>query len=655
MINSNAYRADIDGLRALAVIAVILFHAEISLGPVEFRGGFLGVDVFFVISGFLITSTLRREFMETGRVSISHFYERRVRRIAPAMVLVFLLSFLAAQFILLPHELGRFSQSLLAAIAFVANVFFWLKNGYFSPAADQQPLLHMWSLAVEEQYYLLFPLAFWALVRWSDWRIATFAIAATAVFSAILHMWGSLIMQSASFYLTPFRVWELLAGAILAMSVERIAGPKPGIATLLGVLGSALILSPMILYDPFDSTSVFPVTLATVIGSCLIIAAGPHGLISVALSWKPFVGIGLMSFSLYLVHQPLFAFARVRTIEEPSQLLMLGLALICFPLAYLSWRFVEVPFRQRQWIGNKIFYLALSTSIALLVATSIGSMTGRFSQRWSLEAIEIAESVNAPTNGLSATCDGIVLSADCVTGDAPRTLLWGDSFAMHLAPGLVARGISFRQVTKRACAPSTLEETRAGDTLPLTQTRISCEKFNANVLALAAAEAAAGRLDSVIISSRDYGLRSGSLRLTPSERNLSPERVGVELDVILSQLRAMGLSVGVVSAPPPADFDPGDCYLRRVAYNDHSSDCTFAFPPEHAVYPLLHVSLQNQGSFLDVSKVICANGLCSATQNDRLIYRDNGHLTPGGAEFVMQSEPAQSFLERLGLFEEFPK
>ena len=423
MSQSIKYRPDIDGLRAVAVVSVILFHAEIALGPISVRGGFLGVDVFFVISGFLITSLLCRELKETGQISIVRFYGRRMRRIAPALIFTCIATSVAAQFVLLPHELERFNLSLLATLGFVANIFFWSEIGYFSAAADQQPLLHMWSLAVEEQYYVVFPLALWACVRWLGWRATVILIAGCVLGSAALHAWGAVAMSSASFYLTPFRVWELLAGALLATAGSRWAILVPAVRTGLGVIGAGLVVVPMVSFDPLAAPSVFPVTLAAVVGTCMIILAGPQSAVGKLLSLRPVVGIGLISFSLYLVHQPILAFARVRSLEHPSEMLMTSLALLCLPLAYLSWRFVETPFRRRERVGPRVFYGSVISSSLAIVAVCLGAIQAGTGNKWSPDALAIAAIVNAPTNGLSAACHGDFTSPECATDDVSRSVL----------------------------------------------------------------------------------------------------------------------------------------------------------------------------------------------------------------------------------------
>lgn len=655
MSHSITYRADIDGLRALAVIAVVVYHAEIVLGPVAFSGGFLGVDVFFVISGFLIASLLCRELRDTGRVSIAQFYDRRLRRIAPALILTCLVTIFAAQLILLPHELERFNLSLLATLGFVANIFFWSEIGYFSAAADQQPFLHMWSLAVEEQYYVVFPLALWVSVRWLGWRNTIVLISIFLLVSATLHAWGAVAMRSASFYLTPFRVWELLAGALIAIAGTRWAILVPAVRSVFGVVGAGLVLVPMVTFDPLAATSVFPVTLAAVAGTCMIILAGPLSVVGKLLSLRPMVDVGLISYSLYLVHQPILAFARVRSLEHPSETLMMVLALLCLPLAYLSWRFVETPFRRSNRVGLRFFYGSLTTAGLMIVAVGLGAIQAGIGQRWHPDTLAIAETVNAPTNGLSTVCHGDLTSPDCATDDAPRTVLWGDSYIMHLVPGLVAQGVSFRQLTRRSCRPSALEEIRSLEASALTAAERRCETFNADVIALIAKEATEGRLDHVLLASRDYGLRAGSLRKIPTEENWSPELIAEELGFILTQLKRVGVSVGLVSAPAPAPFDPGQCHLRSVAYEDGSSDCTWAFPEAHGAYPLAEIAERHGAHFLDLSDILCPAGLCAAAQNDLLIYRDNGHLTPRGAEYVFQSDTARRFLSNLMVGEGVPQ
>ncbi|WP_075292742.1 acyltransferase family protein [Pararhizobium arenae] len=331
------YRREIDGLRAVAVVPVILFHAGLS----SFSGGFIGVDIFFVISGYLITSIIISE-QEKGGFSILRFYERRARRIVPVLSFVLLCCLPFAWAWMLPAQMEDFGASLIAVSLFASNVLFWQEAGYFAPSAELQPLLHTWSLAVEEQYYVVFPLAVMLLWRFGR-PVVIAAIAITALLSLALAQYGSANFATANFYLPTSRAWELLAGSLCAFLVS---GGYARNSNLLSALGLVLIGVGIFVYDAATPYPSF-YTAVPVVGTVLIVLYGWQGTWTAALlSTRPFVGIGLISYSLYLWHQPLFAFARIRLLTEPSHTVLIALAALTFPLAYLSWRYVEGPFRK---------------------------------------------------------------------------------------------------------------------------------------------------------------------------------------------------------------------------------------------------------------------------------------------------------------------
>ena len=336
--SSMQYRREIDGLRAVAVLPVILFHAGFRI----FSGGFVGVDVFFVISGYLITGIIISE-LEQGRFSILRFYERRARRILPALFFMMLCCIPFAWMWMSPWKFKEFAQSLIAVSVFVSNIFFWRESGYFAAVAEEKPLLHTWSLAVEEQYYVLFPI--FLILLWRFGRNPVFySVVAIAVISLLLSEWGSQNKPTANFYLAPTRAWELLAGSICAFFQF---GREQRSNNLLSAFGLALILFAIFYYDentPFPSVY----ALAPVVGTALIIMFGAKSTWAAKLlSMRGFVGIGLISYSAYLWHQPLFAFVRIRSIYEPEQWLMLIASVASLALAYFSWRFVEQPFRAK--------------------------------------------------------------------------------------------------------------------------------------------------------------------------------------------------------------------------------------------------------------------------------------------------------------------
>ena len=349
------YRREIDGLRAIAVLPVILFHAGFEV----FGGGFVGVDVFFVISGYLITGIILED-LKHGRFTIAGFYERRARRILPALFFVMLCCVPLAWVLMLPSQFEDFSKSLIAVSLFGSNILFGGQDGYFGPTAETQPLLHTWSLAVEEQYYIVFPLLLMALWRYRRNRILT-VIVALAILSLIVAELGWRYNPKANFYFTPSRIWELLAGALCAFAPR----PRPGVkGNLLSLLGLGMIVASILTFDeslPFPSLY----TLAPVAGCALIILfAAPQTWTARLLSIKPFVGIGLISYSAYLWHQPMFVFARLSSVEGPSQAVLLALAATSLGLAYLSWRFVEQPFRRGPVFGFGQRRFVFSASVA---------------------------------------------------------------------------------------------------------------------------------------------------------------------------------------------------------------------------------------------------------------------------------------------------
>ena len=336
------YRAEIDGLRALAVLPVIFFHA----GFEGFSGGFVGVDVFFVISGYLITTIIISELAE-GKFSIANFYERRARRILPALFFVMAVCLPFAWLLLTPSDLKDFGQSLVAVSTFSSNILFWRQSGYFSTAAELKPLLHTWSLAVEEQYYIIFPVFLMLIWHWGL-RIVLLLLVLVFGLSLGIAQWGAQNYPAAAFYLLPTRGWELSCGVFAAI---YLFGSNKEISYLpnnfLSLLGLGMIWFAIVKFDestPFPSLYALVPTVGT---SLVILFAAPNTLVNRLLRWRPFVAIGLISYSAYLWHQPVLAFARHHVGDQQSDVFLIGLCTLSFLLAWFSWRFVEAPFRNR--------------------------------------------------------------------------------------------------------------------------------------------------------------------------------------------------------------------------------------------------------------------------------------------------------------------
>lgn len=358
------YRPEIDGLRALAVLPVILCHTGIH----AFQGGFVGVDIFFVISGFLITSILLGEQTAKG-ISIVRFYERRARRIMPALFVTMAVCAMLAWHSLLPDELQNFGQSLVATSVFANNILLNMTAGYWSLASEFKPLLHTWSLGVEEQFYVVFPLALMA-ARKLTLRQVFWILASAAVFSFALAVWHVEHKPNAAFYLLHTRAWELLAGAMMAVAVkegwvDKLRSALPG--GWPAGLGVAMVVVSWALFDA-QTPSPGPWLLLPVFGTCLVVMfTTPNTFAHALLSQRHVVLVGLISYSAYLWHQPMFAFARILTKEQPSDGAMLALAGATLPLAYVSWRWVEKPFRQPGVVDRRsVFALSAIGSAAFI-------------------------------------------------------------------------------------------------------------------------------------------------------------------------------------------------------------------------------------------------------------------------------------------------
>ena len=367
------YRRDIDGLRAIAILPVIFFHAGFS----KFHYGYLGVDIFFVISGFLITSFIVYD-LKQEKFNVLNFFDRRARRILPGLVLIMLTSIPFAMIYMQPDDLENFGQSLFATSVFSNNILLYLTSGYWDIASEFKPLLHTWSLSVEEQYYLIFP--FLMLLIWKLnsllWMVFIFIILGIASFYYYYSgSFGNELIESRASFLFLFgRAWQILLGAIGALivykTIHEIVTLRKFYKEFICLLGIFLIFLSMFSYLIFDINQIYLPLLAS-LGSFLLLIFSSQSLTSTALlRSKLFVWIGLISYSLYLWHQPLFAFARIRSFDEPSFILMILLILFLVPLAYLSYK-LERFFKNPARVNNKIFYSSLLASLTIICSAGL--------------------------------------------------------------------------------------------------------------------------------------------------------------------------------------------------------------------------------------------------------------------------------------------
>jgi peptidoglycan/LPS O-acetylase OafA/YrhL len=624
------YRHEIDGLRAIAVITVIFFHAGFD----AFGGGFVGVDMFFVISGYLITSIILTE-LQQDKFSIVDFYERRARRILPALFLVMLVCIPFAYFYFLPRDMKDFSKSLIAVSVFASNILFWRESTYFDTAADLKPLLHTWSLAVEEQYYLFFPLFLLLLWRLGKrWIVGALALILVASF--ILAQWAAYAKPAVAFYLLPARGWELLIGALAAFFRSRTDRGEFGkpINQVGGWLGGVLILYAVFTFDKKIPIPGF-YALIPVLGTLLIILfATRQTTIGRFLGNKVLVGIGLISYSAYLWHQPIFAFARHIGIEGRNLYLYGILSAMSLCLAFLSWRFVELPFRDRKrFRPSAIFGLSLFLTVLF---GSLGFVGYRFNEGVSRfggdERYPLLVDRLRFNFGLSKDCDVMVADAEnCRTSSQPEILLWGDSFAMHLASGFLSSNpdVKLIQATVAHCAP--VFGLAYPNAMHGAQNCIDSNDFVYELFRRYPS------IKYVVLGSPGFHIGRESVTTRDGNRVLNENQIYEHFVGTLENIRALGL-IPIVFAPPPiSTSDTGLCLMRAEMIGVDKSKCDFSLMSSKSSQgPTKEVlrRISNNYRVVWLEEVICSIGLCKAAIDDVLLYMDDGHFSHEGSAFL---------------------
>lgn len=612
-VDHSKYRAEIDGLRAVAVLPVILFHAGLEI----FSGGFVGVDVFFVISGFLITQILLKD-LEAGSFSLATFYERRARRILPALFLVMVCCLPFAWLWMLPSQAKDFSQSLVAVGLFSSNFLFWNESGYFETAAEDKPLLHTWSLAVEEQFYLVFPLLLLMLFRRGP-RTTLTCIAVTSILSFVLSEWMQRTDPSGNFFLAPSRAWELLTGSAAAYWAHY-RRPKPNDA--LALLGLLMIACCIVGYDhgtPFPGFYAIP----PVVGAALIVLfSGGPGLVTLLLRQRFLVAIGLISYSAYLWHQPLFAFARLRIQAEPEPMTMLSLSAASLLLAWVSWRWVEQPARRRSALlpgRARVFAFSASATAILLAIGISGHLAEGFEDRFSRVAdgktgfSEMARTLQAGFRDCSSedilsqadTFDGVVRCKQ-TSENVPQVILLGDSHAEHLFLGL-AESMPDKSVAYY------FRDGHLGLSNPL---------FDVITRELLAREKPAE-----ILVGMYYDLR---FREAPDAH--------AELLEVLTALQSAGHKLTLLGDVPAFSVHPERCVFVNES-GKAPRTCTISrqdflaeFEAHEAV--LRDISARLAIPYMTLHEPLCQSGTCGMVSDGAILYSDEHHLNPAGSRLV---------------------
>jgi len=640
--NKLNYRAEIDGLRSVAVIPVILFHA----GFETFSGGFVGVDIFFVISGYLITSIILAE-MDKDKFSLAKFYERRARRILPALFAVMAASIPFAWMWMLPQDLKDFAQSLMAVPVFASNFLFLSESGYFDTQTDLKPLLHTWSLAVEEQYYLLFPLFLMLCWNYGKRRIVITLVFVT-IASLLLAHWGAYNKPSATFYLLPMRIWEILLGSLCAFylaSSVRITAPRSlseigGLAGLICILVSIFVFAE---HTPFPSFYALLPTLGTVL---IILFATEGTLVFKVLGNKVLVGLGLISYSAYLWHQPLFAFAKYRALSAPSPVTMAVLCAFVLPLAYLSWRFIEKPFRTKTTGKRKqIFALSAAVSVLFIAIGITGDRNRGFENRDQIRdlALDIETISDAYCHaGGKKTLDQLSKGEFCIEGgETISVALIGDShagaLARELGKALKKDGIGAWMMSSGWCAPfSGFRMIRHGKDCDRRQS-ISLEKIIAEksiktvILYAEWANYTKGFRDKDTPSLMTYkGLESELL----SE---NPELFSRAFTDTIKSLKAANKNIIIVEPTPEFDVHVLDTIRKAKLFKTELKAPSIKLETYYTrnTEVLESFKLVEGVTFISTTPLFCNDSICSSVTDDGTpLVADTNHLTEFGARLI---------------------
>ena len=626
------YRREIDGLRAVAVIPVVLYHA----GFAGLRGGYLGVDVFFVISGYLITRLIDAE-IERGDFSLSDFYERRVRRILPALYLVVAVSFAFAWLWLFPSEMADFARSLVGVALFGSNVVFNQEIGYFTGDVGSWPLIHTWSLGVEEQFYALFPVLL-LLSRRLDRRWVFGLVAALSAMSFIAALRMSGIDPQSDFYLPQFRAWELGAGALVALGQrDSVALDAPWRSALAG-LGAALLAFALVAAPSDLAPSLW--SLAPVGGAALLIAfARPDNAWGRLLGAKPLVDVGLVSYSAYLWHQPLFAFARFRFNAAPGGAAMALLAAAAFALAYLSWRWVERPFRDRMRFSRAfVFAGALLVGAAILVAGRLVIIDHGLPSR--MPPIVGRDDIGAYRDACLDLDDlrpaSLAANTACRLGHkgaAPDFLLIGDSHAASLADGLdiaaKQAGRSGLVVAANACLPI------MGLRSQFPRSRPACRRLHDSLLDIV------DRLGIklVVMHARWEAMdEKQEIDDEPSVRIASGDDIKQRLIQTVSALASHGAKVVIVTSTPRALFRAPDILARKAWYGlnvEPRLELQQFLNENRTAFGLFaDPALRRSATPIDLYPFFCdgqSDGRCKIAEGPRPYFFDDSHLSRFGA------------------------
>lgn len=619
----NAYRPEIDGLRAIAVIPVLLFH----VGVPSFSGGFIGVDIFFVISGYLITRIIYNE-LEANKFSILRFYQRRIQRIFPALFTVLFVSLIAAAILFMPNGFKSFSKSLAGAALSVSNIIFWRESGYFDDPSNLKPLLHTWSLGIEEQFYFLFPILLLVLHKFAKKYIKALLIVVT-IMSFSLSVWGVRNHPTDAFFLLPYRAWELGLGAVLALNIIPQIKHK-GATEVIAIAGLILATYPIFIYT---SDTPFPgwAALAPTLGATLLIYAGAESKYAVAiLKTRPLVFIGLISYSLYLWHWPIITFTRYYLPYEIGFTEAIELISISLIISYISWRWVEQPFRKSNKRLPTILASGLTISLGTVIVGFAVFINDGFPQRISQQAQEYVAMLDKNQYFKIYNRGGCFLDydqneadyneSDCLgENNYNNILIFGDSFAAHLFPGLQARigNEAVHQYTATSCRPFLTGNKRCDSIY---------NNFFSQILPTANAH-------KIILSAY----------WTPYFESLGKDEFEKRLTDTVIAIKSTGKQV-ILFGQTPIFYKP---VPHTMAIRGSNIITLPANDASDINASLKEVAIKNDIHFIDPAYFACSQQKCIAASNGDPYHWDFGHMTLSGSKFysALILEPSKNNIE----------
>ena len=633
------YRAEIDGLRAIAVIPVILFHAGFEL----FSGGYVGVDIFFVISGYLIT-TILVEDLNNNRFSLVSFYERRSRRILPALYFMIIINLIIGWFILTPYFYRDLFQTTTATSLFASNFLLSMKSGYFARIAELKPFLHTWSLAVEEQYYLLFPLLL--MLFWRFGRIFTLCLFIVLLAISFLFCLSGFIHPNANFLLLPSRAWELLAGSIVAIFLNKKELPSNNFLATIGLL--AIFFSIFV----FDRSTIFPsyYTLMPVLGTmAIIVFANGTTLVAKILRYRMMVGIGLISYSLYLWHQPIFSFLKHLIFTKPTYLQNFSAMVLIFFISFFSWQYIERPFRDKMRFTQKniIIYSFLIISLLSMLGL-LGHYKLGFPDRLDLETQVISEGA-FDKNSNSFVCNYMdnsnKIDKSCLLGvkdiSNSTIVLMGDSHADHLVESfhnrLIEENLTAYNFSFKNCGPGDF----ISNTIDFKDNKCfeKISKFIKNNK----------NIDTVVVSfrwvTRLSGIGYGNFAEITSK--IEDEKIlkkrGEFIAKKLENLVSSDTKLIIIYPVPEAGEDVPNFTVKRRILGEKKFTLQIPYDffvqrNKYAYSALDLVSHPKEIIRVYPSSVFCdevTNGYCETIHNGKSLYYDDDHLSNYGASLLI--------------------